>query len=107
MWVVTDAPALVDGAHEPLSDTRQVVLNVIVERKTIGDLRASLADGRYGDMHDRCQCEVCTDVSQVQRAEIPLEEERHQSRAVRDRRGRGGRDFQTAARCHSVQHERS
>ncbi len=48
MWVVTDAPALVDGTHAPELDARQVVLNVIVERKTIGDLRSSLADGRYG-----------------------------------------------------------
>lgn len=52
MWVVTDAPALIDGAHDPALDARQVVLNVIVERKTIGDLRASLADGRYIDIRD-------------------------------------------------------
>lgn len=46
MWIVTDVPALVDSAYDPELDSRHVVLNVIVERKTIGDLRASLADGR-------------------------------------------------------------
>jgi hypothetical protein len=53
MWVVTDTPALVDGAHDAALDTRCAVLNVIVERKTIADLRASLQDGRY--VPDTCQ----------------------------------------------------